>query len=79
MLMRSHNPIHGVGRLAWTRGASQKVNAPNATRTTMVHLLYLRDRSADQVRTENVCRRSGAMSQIGRRKSPSRQGFFRWR
>jgi hypothetical protein len=33
MLMRSHSPIHGVGRLAWTRGASQKVNAPNATRT----------------------------------------------
>ena len=36
MLMRSHNPIHGVGRLAWRRGASQKVNAPNATRTTML-------------------------------------------
>ena len=36
MLMRSHNPIHGVGRLAPTRGASPKVNAPNATRTTML-------------------------------------------
>ena len=36
MLMRSHNPIHGVGRLAWTRGASQKVNTPNARSTTML-------------------------------------------
>ena len=44
MLMRSHNPIHGVGRLAWTRGASQKVNAPNATRTTMLAMEYRRKR-----------------------------------
>ena len=36
MLMRSHSPIHGVGRSAWSRGASEKVNAPNATRTTML-------------------------------------------
>jgi hypothetical protein len=41
----------------------------NAITKWMEHLPYLRDRSADQVRTGNNCRRSGAMSQIGRRKS----------
>ena len=36
MLMRSHNPIHGVGRLAPKRGASRNVNPPNARSTTML-------------------------------------------
>ena len=36
MLMRSHSPIHGVGRFAATRGASRNVNAPNVTRITKV-------------------------------------------
>jgi hypothetical protein len=36
MLIRSHTPIHGVGRLAEIRGASNPVKAPNATRITMV-------------------------------------------
>ena len=34
MLMRFHNPMHGVGRLACSRGASRKVNRPNASSTT---------------------------------------------
>jgi hypothetical protein len=34
MLMRSHNPIQGVGRLACTRGAWKNVNTPNASNAT---------------------------------------------
>src|SRR6476469_1879370 len=49
MLMRSHSPIHGVGRFAWTRGASQKVNAPNATRTTTLAMEYTRKRFPNAV------------------------------
>ena len=36
MLMRSHTPTHGVGRLAATLGASSPVSAPNTARITMV-------------------------------------------
>src|SRR6185503_14101404 len=35
-LMRSHTPSQGVGRLAATRGASQKVNAPKMKRIAIV-------------------------------------------
>ena len=35
MLMRSHSPIHGVGRFACRRGASRNVNPPNARSTTI--------------------------------------------
>jgi hypothetical protein len=36
MLMRSQTPTHGVGRFATIRGASNPLNAPNTTRSTMV-------------------------------------------
>ena len=35
MLMRSHSPIHGVGRFACRRGASKNVNPPNTRSTTI--------------------------------------------
>jgi hypothetical protein len=35
-LMRSHNPVHGVGRFAWTRAASMLVKTANAPTITIV-------------------------------------------
>lgn len=43
ILMRSHTPIHGVGRLASIPEACIPVKAPNATRTTIVAMEYRRN------------------------------------
>ena len=54
MLMRSHSPIHGVGRFACRRGASRNVNPPNTSSTTIVTIEYPNHRSIEQRRGDTA-------------------------
>ena len=56
MLMRSHSPIHGVGRFACRRGASKNVNPPNTRSTTIVAIEYTRKRFPNAVAPTPIAR-----------------------